>query len=256
LLLFCTQGCGDGGTQPAPVAQHLNIVALGDSITSGLSSDQQAVPYPTVLGQRLGDKATVTFVGKPSAPTMKLHVLQPEDVSKGVPANLDSQGGKSFREAVLEAKFDDGRGADLVLILIGINDVALWERSDNYSETSLYRPAMAILRLKRISQLALDAGVQPVLLTFWSDGDEMPAGGKSLQAVAEINRWILEQAAKDVPGVRSVDVAKAITGKPATDAAPTKDEFHDGGFLHLNRKGYEAIADTILVSGVLKPKGK
>jgi len=161
--------------------------------------------------------------------------------------------GKSFRKSVLEARFQNGRGADLVLILAGINDVANWERSDNYGVTSRYRPRMIQLRLRQMCELALQGGVQPVLLTFWPDGDEMPVGGRSRRAVAEINAWILKDAAKEVPGVRVVDVALAVTGEPGQKAANPRNGLHDGGFLHLNAKGYEVLAEAVLSSGVLQP---
>jgi len=48
----------------------LNVVAIGDSITEGLSYDKNAVPYPDVIARRLGSRAVVHRIGKPGGTTL------------------------------------------------------------------------------------------------------------------------------------------------------------------------------------------
>jgi hypothetical protein len=58
--------------------------------------------------------------------------------------------------------------------------------------------------------------------------------------------WILRDLTNEVPGARSLDTARIITGQPATNATNLLCEFDDGGGLHLNRDGHEKLAKAVL----------
>ncbi|MBI4023701.1 MAG: hypothetical protein HY360_01890 [Verrucomicrobia bacterium] len=199
-----------------------NIVAFGDSITAGISADTNAIPYPQVYQTLLGSGFEVINKGAGGLTTLNLQ--------------------NRFTNDVLRLTFRDGRKADRLIVLAGVNDIACWINSQS-ATNALYGPSATISRLRALSQQSVGAGIQTVVLTIWPDSDFSPA---QRNGIAQVNAWILHDLTNHVPGAIPFDSARIITGQPSTHAADVLREYDDGGGLHLNRAGGRKMGEELL----------
>ena len=190
-------------------AEPVVVVCLGDSITKGVSTDPDSTPYPEQLQALLGDRYVVINSGVPSANTAGL------------------LGGYS--------SLVSSRKPRVVALLAGVNDIAVWDPSDE--TRTMYRPEGAIQRLRELGARTTALGARTIYLTIWPDDDFT---GEKRDAIVKINRWVLEKSPGETPGSMSIDNA------PLTDRAGNlRPNFHDGSNLHLNQAGHRQLAEAV-----------
>lgn len=188
------------------------VVCLGDSITEGVSTDEASQPYPDCLQELLGLEYLVKNSGVASATTVRL--LQ------------------SFPALVKIKK------ANILVIMAGVNDINIWDGETG----SIYGPAQTISRLTEIGYKATELEARVIYLTIWPDDDFTPA---KLEAIRQINTWIVNEAGTVVGGAKGNDSAELLTGKAGATAAGLKSDLHDGSNLHLNTNGHRALAEAV-----------
>ena len=193
-------------------ADQVSVVCLGDSITKGVSTDADSAPYPECVQAILGEGFDVVNCGFASMNTA--YFVQ------------------EFARQIASRK------PRWVVILGGVNDVNIWDRS----EDSHYAPEKVIGRLRVLGEETTKVGARPMFLTFWPD-DDFPEW--KLAAVRQINEWILQEAGREIPGAVALDAAKIITGSPGDRPASPADDLHDGSQLHLNAKGHRVLAVAV-----------
>ena len=207
------------------------VVAFGDSITQGGTTDPQARPasYAERLGARLREEAN----GDGGVAV----------INAGIGGNrllLDGTGPRAldrFRRDALGQS-----GVTHVLVLIGINDIGVSLPAPLQGLSPAFRPATAEQLTGGLQQLigqARERGVKVLLGTitpfkgagYWSEEKELRR-----QAV---NRWI--RGRQDVDAV--VDFDQAL--RDPADPAAMSPLYDSGDHLHPGPAGYAAMADAI-----------
>ena len=177
-----------------PAGNEVRIVAVGDSITYGVGSSS-GVGYPPRLEARLwkaGKNATV--------------------VNAGIPGEKSPDTDKRFKSTI--------QGADIVLLMIGTNDVS-------NSGICNGAPCLSDTHIASMLDKALAAGVTPIVSTI------IPFSGyESDTAVRELNSKI-----------------KAVASERGVSVVDNYQRFSSVGFsyydnrLHPNDEGYEIMAE-------------
>jgi len=174
-----------------PAGNEIRIVAVGDSITYGIGSSN-GQGYPPRLEARLwkaGKNATV--------------------INVGIPGEKSPDTDKRFKSAI--------QGADIVLLMIGTNDVY-------HSDICNGSPCLTDTHIASMLDKALQAGVTPFVSTI------IPFYGyRNDSDIRAINQKIQAEASKR--GIRVVNNYQAMSGFPYSDD------------LHPDDNGYEIMAE-------------
>ena len=207
------------------------VIALGDSITDGIGSTNDANHrYPDFLAQRLAARGRPKFsVANAGITGNELLTIRPQ-LLFGYPAPA-----RLARDVLIQP------GARVVILLEGVNDIG--DRSANAEE-------LIPVYLQMIRQVHA-AGMKifgATLLPFAGSnavygGDYgTPAGEAQRQA---LNRWIRTSHAFD--GV--IDFDKAV--RDPSDPTRLLPAFDSGDHLHPNDAGYQTMADAIDLDAII-----
>lgn len=101
-----------GRATPVKVLRRTSILMIGDSITEGIQSSPEAVPYTTVAAKMLGREFTVTQIGCGGATTWDWSSF----------GGVTLCGGQLWGKNVYEAHAKPNLPADVVTVMLGTND--------------------------------------------------------------------------------------------------------------------------------------
>ena len=210
---------------------HSAIVTLGDSITEGAASTNNAFrSWPDRLAERL------VAAKKPWTV-----------VNAGISGNRVLRYGSGPNAlARLDRDVLSVPGAKALILLEGINDIGSGYNPNPNATILAITPEALIAGYKQIIARARAKGIRVYggLLTPYQDaGYSSPEGERARQAV---NNWIRTSGAFD--GVIDFATPTADKANPLTFAA----EFNDGDKLHPNDAGYQAMANAIDLEMVTK----
>lgn len=206
-----------------PVEARRVIVAIGDSITEGITGPNVYATWP----RRLGERLAATRSGRRFAV-----------VSAGISGN------RLLREGTGQsalARFDRDvlsvPGVSDVILLEGINDIGLYQRTG--AEADAVTAAELIAGYQQIIARAHAHGLKiygATLTPYEGAGYYSEAGEATRQAV---NVWIRTSGAFD--GVIDFE---AVLRDPANPRR-IRPDFDPGDHLHPNVAGYAAMGDAI-----------
>jgi lysophospholipase L1-like esterase len=230
---------------PKSSGQVIRILPMGDSLTWGLGV---AGGYRELLEKRLTESGvTFSFVGKVNSTEKGPTTLQDKHC-EGYPGFVINQGqprgsgvgkgagcgyGGLFDILVSRKSLEAPVEADVVLLLIGTNDVAFNAPDTNGS---------AVDRLKGLLQYILDK--QPKAQIFLATLPPIHAkASRKTEGVKAYNAALLDPANgfTALPRVTLVDLSAAFL-KP--DGTVNGDYYPPNDAIHPNKAGYDAMAEV------------
>lgn len=211
LVGLAAVGCGGGSrsgvTSSAVSVKARRVLAFGDSVTLGVTTSGEQTfivsrPYPTTLGDLLR-----AMINKESS-----------TLNAGVGGELTAAGASRFPGALA------GSGADVVLILEGVNDARQLE------------PVGAIVgNLQSMVRTAKASGITPLIGTL--PPERLSATNPVAPHLEAVNAAILAMAAQE--GIGVVDFFRGMTVEDLSD-----DGFHpsQNGYVVMANLAFQVIA--------------
>lgn len=219
-------------------AAALQVVALGDSVSTGYGCD--CASFPEMVTARLR-----TQVGRPVQ-------LDNDAVNGATSTDLVSQVGQPDVLSHL-------RSAAVVMVMIGANDLPLEPSSGTACSTSddsaCLAPRLAALRSALQRVVAVVHGASPhavvALLGYWNvgvDGDVARGRGPDFLTNSRAVTGAVNDVIASVAGATGslyVDVARVLLG-PTGGRDPTDDLQADGD--HTDESGNSLLADAVMTA--------
>jgi lysophospholipase L1-like esterase len=193
------------------MAASITIVALGDSTTAGTPAFQSPLEAPPNGSGNVESQYAYWL--------MQAH----DDwrvLNRGVNGERSDQIGSRFRRDVVDA------GADVVVVIAGVNDVYQGERAE-----SVQRELDAIYAAARAAKIAVVAG------TIIPYDTAAPDANARMHA---INEWIRQYAAAHADSVVFCDTRAAVAAPGQPDRLVSSP---DG--LHPSPQGYRVMAAAL-----------
>lgn len=137
--------------------------------------------------------------------------------------------GGSTSSELLARWGSDTANADLILVVIGVNDVA---RAD-------VRPETLVENLQAMRRRALDAGILPIFSTILPADSTTPRG---IEVAQVVNQELL--ALRDNAGWYVIDFA-SVMEDPTNPGRLRREHIAHDGSSHPNQAGYDQMTDTL-----------
>lgn len=193
------------------------VICLGDSITDGQGSGGDALgSYPDQLAALLQEDLDTTDLSV---------------INMGIAGNKIFKGAGDPCKDRIVRDVTEITGAEYCVIMIGINDIA--GAKEDISET-------LIEEIKKMISVCRESGIKVIGATLTPFKDSKHYSELHEQMRKTLNAFI---ASPDSGFDAYVDTSAAVADE--NDPEKLKKEYSSGDWLHLNKTGYEAIAEAV-----------